>query len=165
VDARDELLDVVDESDRVVGQARRADVYGQALLHRCVFVLVRDPAGRVFVHRRTDTKLTFPGHYDMFVGGVVGAGESYDSAAVRESTEELGVPLVAVPVFRFRFLYRDPVLGGWWSAVYTLDHAGPVAPQESEIAWHTWLPPADLDTLPGPWVPDSTEAYNLLTTR
>ena len=68
----EEILDVVDLEDRVVGQLARAEVYARRLVHRCVFVLVRDGAGRVFVHRRTDDKLTYPGRYDMFVGGVVG---------------------------------------------------------------------------------------------
>ncbi|MBH5135420.1 NUDIX domain-containing protein [Streptomyces sp. HB-N217] len=81
----DEILDVVDENDRVVGRARRGDVYDRGLRHRCVFVWARDPEGRVFVHRRTASKLVFPALYDMFVGGVVGAGESYDDAALREA--------------------------------------------------------------------------------
>ncbi len=85
----DELLDIVDEHDQVVGQAPRAEAYAHRLRHRCVFVLARDAAGRVFVHRRTARKLVFPSLYDMFVGGVVGAGESYDEAALREAGEEL----------------------------------------------------------------------------
>jgi 8-oxo-dGTP pyrophosphatase MutT (NUDIX family) len=55
----------------------------------CVFVLMRDAAGRVFVHRRTARKLVFPSLYDMFVGGAEGPGESHDEAALREAEEEL----------------------------------------------------------------------------
>lgn len=87
----DEILDIVDASDRVVGQARRGDAYARGLRHRCVFIQARDAQDRVFVHRRTPTKLVFPSLYDMFVGGVVGAGEEYDDAALREAEEELGV--------------------------------------------------------------------------
>ncbi len=86
----EEILDVVDADDRVVGRAPRADVYAQGLTHRAVFVLVRDAGGRIFVHRRTETKLTFPGWYDMFVGGVVGTAETYDEAALREAEEKCG---------------------------------------------------------------------------
>jgi isopentenyldiphosphate isomerase len=93
----EEILDVVDVEDRVVGRLPRAEVYARRLVHRCVFVLVRDGAGRIFVHRRTDDKLTYPGRHDMFVGGVVGAGESYDAAAVREAAEELGVSTPDTP--------------------------------------------------------------------
>ena len=163
----EEIVDVVDVEDRVVGRLPRAEVYARRLVHRCVFVLVRDGAGRVFVHRRTDDKLTYPGRYDMFVGGVVGAGESYDEAAVREAAEELGVSTLDTPRFRFRFLYRDQTYGSWWSAVYELRHDGPVHPQQSEIAWHGWVTGAELDRILAEldWTPDSTEAYERLLAR
>ena len=75
----------VDENDEVVGQAPRGEAYARRLRHRCVFILARDPDDRIFVHRRTAQKLVFPSMYDMFVGGVVGAGESYQEAALREA--------------------------------------------------------------------------------
>ena len=43
------------------------------------------------MHRRTTTKDVYPGRYDMFCGGIVGAGESYDVCAARELEEELGI--------------------------------------------------------------------------
>ncbi|MGW8402125.1 NUDIX domain-containing protein, partial [Streptomyces lydicus] len=93
----DEILDVVDENDQVVGQAPRGETYARRMRTRCAFILVRDAEDRIFVHRRTPNKLVFPSHYDMFVGGVVGAGESYDRAALREAEEELGVQGLAQP--------------------------------------------------------------------
>jgi isopentenyldiphosphate isomerase len=163
----DEILDVVDAADRVVGRLPRAEVYARQLIHRCVFVLVRDPGGRIFVHRRTEDKLTYPGVYDMFVGGVVGAGETYDRAALREATEELGVSGLDSPTPLLRFLYHDDTYGAWWSAVYELRHDGPVHPQRSEIAWHGWVCPAELDRMRTEldWTPDSAEAYERVLAR
>jgi isopentenyldiphosphate isomerase len=157
----EEILDVVDQDERVVGQLPRADVYARRLTHRCAVVLVRNAAGEVFVHRRADDKLAFPAAYDMFVGGVVGAGESYDEAAAREAAEELGVSTLDTPRFVFRFRYDDPVCGSWWMAVYEMRHDGPVHPQESEIAWYDWVAPAELDRMRAelPWTPDCAEAY------
>lgn len=159
----DEVLDIVDESDRVVGQAPRAEAYARRLRHRCVFVLARDPAGRIFVHRRTARKLVFPSLYDMFVGGVVGTGESYEAAALREAEEELGVSGLPAPVPLFRFLYETPD-HTWWSGVYEVRCEPPVAPQPEEIAWHAFLTEEELDRrLPGwAWVPDGLEAYHRL---
>src|SRR5689334_8079904 len=51
-----EQLAVIDSGGRVVGSAPRAMVRRDNLPHLVVAVLVRDPAGRVYVHRRTDTK-------------------------------------------------------------------------------------------------------------
>ncbi|MGW4895946.1 NUDIX hydrolase [Kitasatospora sp. NPDC004240] len=158
-DPAEELLDVVDEQDRVIGTAPRGEVYRRGLTHRCVFVLVRDPAGRIFVHRRTDTKLFAPGAYDMFVGGVVGAGEGYPDAAVREAEEELGVSGIE-PRPLFRFLYRGEGLS-WWSDVHEALWDGPVSPQESEVAWHAWLTEDELAArlAADDFVPDGREAY------
>ncbi|MDG9718080.1 NUDIX domain-containing protein [Streptomyces sp. DH24] len=164
MNAADEILDVVDEQDRVVGRSPRGEVYAQGLRHRCVFVLARDAEGRVFVHRRTPAKLVFPSLYDMFVGGVVGAGEAYDEAALREAEEELGVTGLPRPDFLFKFLYEDGSGASWWSAVYEVRCALPVRPQVEEVAWHAFLPEAEVERRLGQWewVPDGLAAYERL---
>ncbi|MCA1218898.1 NUDIX hydrolase [Streptomyces sp. 8L] len=170
----DEIVDVVDEDDRVVGQARRGEVYARGLRHRATFVLARDAEDRLFVHRRTATKLIFPSLYDVFVGGVLGPGESYDDGALREAEEELGVSGLPRPTPLFRFLYDAPDgRGSWWSAVYEVRCTLPVRPQAEEVAWHAFLPPDEVaarlrgEVPPGgagaaaPWgfVPDGRAAY------
>ncbi|MGC5364985.1 NUDIX domain-containing protein [Streptomyces sp. DT24] len=161
--AADELLDIVDVRDRVVGQAPRGEATARRLRHRCVFIEVRDARDRIFVHRRTASKLVFPSHHDMFVGGVVGAGETYDEAALREAEEELGVTGLPRPEPLFSFLYESPA-HTWWSHVYQVRCELPVDPQAEEVAWHTFLTDAELeqrlDTLR--WVPDGLETYRRL---
>ncbi|WCD85580.1 putative Nudix hydrolase YfcD [Streptomyces xanthophaeus] len=163
--AADEVLDVVDREDRVTGQARRGEVYARGLLHRCMFVQARDAQGRIFVHRRTASKLVFPAHYDMFVGGVLGAGEDYASAALREAEEELGVSGLPQPVPLFKFLYEGPG-GAWWSYVHEVRCELPVEPQASEVDWHAYLTEAELERRIADgtwaWVPDGLEAYRRL---
>ncbi|WP_371636799.1 NUDIX domain-containing protein [Streptomyces zaomyceticus] len=163
--AAEEILDVVDEHDRVIGRAPRGEVYARGLIHRCVFVRVLDAEGRVFVHRRTPTKLVFPSMYDMFVGGVVGAGESYDEAALREAEEELGVRGLPRPEPVTKFLYDSAgVAGKWWSAVYQVRCDLPVNPQVEEVAWHSFLTAEELGARLGEWawVPDGLAAYERL---
>ncbi|MFI8817566.1 NUDIX hydrolase [Streptomyces sp. NPDC055082] len=162
-DQTEEILDIVDENDEVVGQAPRGEATARGLRHRCVFIEVRDARGRLFVHRRTATKLVFPSHYDMFVGGVVGAGESYDEAALREAEEELGVSGLPRPEPLFTFLYTSAE-HSWWSAVYQVRCELPVNPQTEEVAWHTFLTDAELEPrlTEWPWVPDGLEAYHRL---
>jgi len=162
--AADEIIDIVDEQDRVVGQAPRSEAYAKGLRHRCVFVQARDAAGRVFVHRRTATKLVFPSLYDMFVGGVVGAGESYDEAALREAEEELGVTGLPRPEHLFTFLYDDGPGRSWWSAVYQVRCDLPVHPQVEEVAWHAFLPEEEVERqlTEWEWVPDGLAAYERL---
>lgn len=159
----DELLDIVDEHDRVVGRARRGAAYARGLRHRCTYVLARNTEGELFVHRRTAGKLIFPSLYDMFVGGVVGAGESYDEAALREAEEELGVSGLAAPTPLFKFLYETPE-HTWWSSVYEIRCEQPVDPQASEVAWHAFLTQEELDRrlTEWNWVPDGMAVYRRL---
>ncbi|QXE37640.1 NUDIX domain-containing protein [Streptomyces sp. GMY02] len=163
--AADEILDIVDEDDRVVGRAPRGEIYAKGLLHRCVFVFVRDAEDRVFVHRRTAEKLAFPSLYDMFVGGVVGSGESYDEAALREAEEELGVSGLGTPVPLFPFRY-DAEDGSFRESayVYEVRCPQPVNPQAEEIAWHAFLPEVELERRldEWAWVPDGLAAYERL---
>lgn len=159
--AADEILDIVDENDQVIGRSPRGEAYARGLRHRAVFVQARDGEGRVFVHRRTPTKLVFPSLYDMFVGGVVGAGESYDDAALREAEEELGVSGLPRPGFLFKFLYDDGGGRTWWSAVYEVRCDLPVRPQAEEVAWHRFLPEEEIGRRlhEWEWVPDGLAAY------
>lgn len=159
----DEIIDIVDADDRVVGQAPRGEAYARGLRHRCAFVLVRDAEDRIFVHRRTAAKLMFPSLYDLFVGGVLGAGESYDEAALREAEEELGVGGLPRPEHLFTFLYEDGPRA-WWSAVYQVRCDLPVHPQVEEVAWHAFLTEEELTArlTQWEWVPDGLDGWRRL---
>ncbi|MFC4496972.1 NUDIX domain-containing protein [Streptomyces ovatisporus] len=159
----DELLDIVDAEDRVTGQAPRGEATARRLRHRCTSVQVRDPHGRIFVHRRTPGKLVFPSMYDVVVGGVVGAGESYDEGALREAGEELGVAGLPRPEPRFTFLFESPQ-HHWFVRVYELVCDLPVRPQPEEVDWWDFLTEEELERrLPG-WdvVPDGLECHRRL---
>jgi isopentenyldiphosphate isomerase len=159
IDPGDEVLDVVDEEDRVVGQATRREVRAGRLLHRFSSVLCRDPAGRLYVHRRTDDKDVYPGMYDTAAGGVLAAGETYLEAARRELAEELGVA-GPEPRFLFKHRYRGQENPSW-SALYEVTWDGPVRPQASEIAWGAFLTLEELDARLQEWpfCPDGLEIY------
>ncbi len=86
-----ELFDVVDDQDHVLRQEPRADVHRQRLLHRAVHVLVFNSKGEVYLQRRSAKKDTYPHRWTTACSGHVDAGEDYDTAAVRELQEELGL--------------------------------------------------------------------------
>jgi len=136
----DELVDVVDEQDRVIRQVSRREMRARNLRHRAVYVLVFNSAGQLFVHQRTASKDIYPGYHDVAAGGVLAAGETYDDGARRELAEELGI--TGVPLRRlFALRYEDShtrVIG----RVYSCTYDGAVALQESEIAAGQWM---DLD--------------------
>ena len=61
MDPADELVDVVDERNEVVGPVSRRELRAENLLHRCTNVFVLNLSGDPYVHRRTDTKDVYPG--------------------------------------------------------------------------------------------------------
>ena len=73
------------------GPAERSVVRRENLLHAATAVLVRDPDGRIYVHRRSPDKDWAPSHHDAAAGGVMGYGEQPAASAARELAEELGV--------------------------------------------------------------------------
>ena len=50
MDPREELVDLIDEQDRVVGWARRERIRRLNLLHRGVGILCLDPDGRIYLY-------------------------------------------------------------------------------------------------------------------
>ncbi|HEU4840587.1 MAG TPA: NUDIX domain-containing protein [Ilumatobacteraceae bacterium] len=150
----DELVDVVDEHDRVVATVPRRRMRAERLRHRAVFVVVTSSAGALLVHRRSDAKDLWPGRWDVGVGGVVGAGESWADAARRELAEEVGVDAVPTPLHAGTYADADVDLVG---RCYRVVHDGPISFPDGEVAEARWVDAAGLDVLLATeaFVPDS----------
>lgn len=88
---RDELLEVVDDNDVIIGQATREKIHRDGLLHREVHVWYVTPKGEIIFQRRAPDKDTHPNLLDATAAGHVDPSHSYDMAALREMEEETGV--------------------------------------------------------------------------
>jgi isopentenyldiphosphate isomerase len=144
-DAGDELVDVVDEHDRVVRVVTRREMRARRLRHRAVYVAVQGTDGRLLVHQRSPDKDVRPGAWDVAVGGVVASGETYDDAAVRELAEEIGVEGVA-PVPLGGGLFGDEhfeVFGRCYRVVTD----GPFRFSDGEVIATRWVNRGELDDL------------------
>lgn len=157
-DPGDELVDVVDEDDRVVEIVPRRELRARNLRHRCTYVFVLNPTGELYVHKRTDTKDVYPGFYDVVAGGVNASGESFDDCAARELEEELGVS--ATPAFRFLHRYEGPS-GRVIGAAYDTTWDGAIRHQPSEVVWGAFLPLEEVDAMIArePFCPDGLEVF------
>jgi isopentenyldiphosphate isomerase len=102
----EELLDIVDDQDRVLSRAPRSRVLRDYHIHRAVMFFVFDEEERVFVNQRSDSKDVYPSYWSIAFGGHVLAGESYDAAARREIKEEVGLDAPARQIGGF--LKRTP---------------------------------------------------------
>jgi len=128
----DELVVIVDRNNRVTGGAPRAVMRREGLIHRATYILVFDSRGRLFVQNRTMTKDIFPGYHDLCTGGVVLAGEDYETSAARELEEEIGV--TGVPLTAHFDFYGEYAGQKVWGRVYSCTTDGPFVLQPEEVA-------------------------------
>lgn len=139
----DEWFDVVNERDEVVGREMRRIVHATGLWHRAVHILVFNRQGEVFLQKRSMLKDLSPGLWDSSCSGHVDSGEDYDTAAVRELGEEIGIRIGTPPDRWFRLEACEET--GWeFCWIYRLRHEGPFVLHPEEIETGEWLAPAEL---------------------
>jgi isopentenyl-diphosphate delta-isomerase type 1 len=143
----DEIFDVVDEHDQVIGQATRAEVHATKLPHRAVHVLLFNGRGELLVQKRSATKDTFPLCYDSSASGHLDSGEEYDDCAQRELREELSLELPATAFHRQFKLAASPDTGWEFVWIYTVYGDYPVAPDPVELASVTPMSRAQIEAL------------------
>jgi isopentenyl-diphosphate delta-isomerase type 1 len=126
-----EPLPVVDDQDRPLGVRPRWLVHRDGLRHRAVHVLLFDPAGRLYLQRRSQAKDTHPGKWTSSASGHVDPGEDYDAAAIRELDEELGL---TAPLTPLGLIPAQLATGMEFSAVYQAHSSQVPRPNPLEIA-------------------------------
>jgi len=142
-----EVLDVIDENDRVIGQASRTDCHTDpTLIHRAVHFTLVDLANRlVMISRRARSK-KHDGGLLCFLGEHVNAGEDYEAAVRRGAKEELeftastvheaGEHVFAEPTSTERVKFY----------LIEADHAQPLTWDKDEIEEIEWVTPEQLGT-------------------
>ena len=102
----DELFDVIDEEDIVIGQEMRSIVHQRGLWHRGVHVLLFTNEGKLLVQQRSKDRVHSPSALDCSVSEHVKAGEDYCSAAIRGLKEEMSVDGIDIqPLIKFKMNY------------------------------------------------------------
>lgn len=132
-DRSSERFEIVDAGDQVIGTALRCECHGNpALVHRTAHVVVRSGNGHMLLQKRSAAKDIQPGRWDTAVGGHLHPGETYEQAARREMTEEIGLdarlPLTHLFDTRIRNLIESENV-----RVFGLTHDGPFVLQADEI--------------------------------
>jgi isopentenyldiphosphate isomerase len=157
-DPGNELVDVVDDAGKTVATVTRREMRARRLPHRSVYILVFNSAGNLFVHLRTPNKDVFPSHWDVTVGGVVLAGESFDQAARRELMEELGVETKFETLFLFPYRDKSITVHG---RVYSAGHDGPFRLQPEEIVCGEFVPVEEVQKRASkqPFCPDGLAVF------
>lgn len=88
----DELLDIVDINDQVIGQEYRSKIYDENLsCFRVINAFLINSQNQLWIPLRCADKKLFPLCLDVSAGGHVSAGETYEQAFERELYEELNI--------------------------------------------------------------------------
>jgi len=95
----DELLDLVDRNDTVIGTINRKD-YSRLVAEKLGYIRAADlfivnAKGEIYTPVRTAHKTIAPNGFDYSAGGHVGSGEDYLQTIIREVEEELNLRITA----------------------------------------------------------------------
>jgi isopentenyldiphosphate isomerase len=149
----EEIFDVVNERDEVIGRSTRREVHARKLWHRAVHVLVFNSRGEVFLQKRSMKKDTAAGLWDSSSSGHLDTGEDYDVCAVRELREEIGLA-DAKPKRLFKI---DACAETGWEFcwVYRCKSEGPFQLHPDEIEAGEWFAPEKISS----WVVERPQDF------
>ncbi|MDR2463389.1 MAG: 16S rRNA (adenine(1518)-N(6)/adenine(1519)-N(6))-dimethyltransferase RsmA [Verrucomicrobiales bacterium] len=133
----EEIFDIVNERDEVIGSAPRSEVHAMGHRHRAAHILVYRDDGALLIQLRSPAKDRHPNTWDSSAAGHVDSGETYEAAAARELREELGVTVSELK--EIACLRACEETGREFVKVYETRHNGPFHPQSAEVAGLRWI--------------------------
>jgi len=158
----EEIFDIVNERDEVVGQNTRREVHARGLWHRAVHVLVFNARGEVFLQKRSMLKDIAAGKWDSSSSGHLDSGEDYDACAVREVREEIGLDLKSgargTRPSELEKLFKVDARKetGWeFCWIYRCESEGPFVLHPEEIETGDWFAPEAVTK----WVNESPQDF------
>jgi isopentenyl-diphosphate delta-isomerase len=148
VSSEDEMLILVDESDRVVGHLAKGACHdGEGVLHRAFSLFVFSRDGKLLLQQRSSGKRLWPLYWSNSCCSHPREGETMDEAVRRRLLQELG--LASDLQFLYKFQYQAPYedIGSeneicWVYIGVTSDGA---RPNPNEVEDHRWVTSAELD--------------------
>lgn len=91
---KSEMLTIYDENMNPIGERTRKEVHENELRHQTVR-LWEIAGGQIWFQQRAQNKVLFPGRFDLAATGHIDPGESPMNAALRETSEEIGLNLTS----------------------------------------------------------------------
>jgi isopentenyldiphosphate isomerase len=144
MDDDDELLDLVDEQDKLIGTVMRNSTGN--LKHgylRAAEAFIQNAEGKLWIPRRHTAKRIAPGGLDYSMGEHVASGEDYLPAAIRGFAEELNLTIDEGALVLIK---KFPPAGGlrYFRTVYI--YKSDVVPQynPNDFTEYYWLTPQEL---------------------
>ncbi len=136
---KDDIGIVVDDNDNVIAYKKYTDmVHGERRRITCTYIF--NDAGELLVQQRSKTKRVLPGYWGPSVSGGVESHETYESNALKEAEEELGLTNLDLKFHgSFPFDYEShKEMSGIFTAAWNGDPKT-LTLQESEVDDVRWI--------------------------
>ena len=148
VSSEDEMLILVDESDRVVGHLAKGACHdGEGVLHRAFSLFIFSGDGKLLLQQRSSGKRLWPLYWSNSCCSHPREGETMDEAVRRRLLQELG--LACDLQFLYKFQYQAPYedIGSeneiCWVYIGVTDDEP--RPNPNEVEGHRWVTSSELD--------------------
>ena len=155
----DEILEIVDSHDRVIGRATRGEIHRKGVMHRAVHIFVFNSDGEIYIQRRSALKDRHPLKLDSSAAGHVDPGESYEQTAVRELEEELGI---TAPVEQVLWVQACEQTDNEHVMLFRVRTNLEPVPNPEEVKWGGFMAPERLSALMQENPDDFVPAFILL---
>lgn len=109
-------ITVVNDADELIGYMQLPEAIEQGVRRRISAVLVFNTRGEMLVQKRS-SKVFWPNVLDFSAGGHVDEGDDYETTAIKEAKEELGIDIVELSLvtepfptpYRFNAIYQTTI--------------------------------------------------------
>ncbi|MCC1485382.1 NUDIX hydrolase [Winogradskyella immobilis] len=89
----DEYIDIVDKNGQPKGIALKSEAHKNGWYHNTIHLWLYTSDHRILLQQRSHKKKIYPLLWDVSVAGHIDAGETFETAAIRETEEEIGLKL------------------------------------------------------------------------
>lgn len=140
----EEILDLVNENDEIIGNMPRSEVYAQDLHNfRVINCFIKNSEGKLWIPRREAHKKLFPNALGISCGGHVSSGETYDIAFAKEVIEELNIDISKID---YEVLGTMTPKDGVNAFMTVYEIKSDIVPtyNEDDFSGYEWLLPAEI---------------------
>jgi isopentenyl-diphosphate delta-isomerase len=130
-----EIIDLVNEKDEVIGQESKNICHEKGLWHRAVAIFVFNQQGELLVQKRAPN-MPRPNLLGASASGHLQTGDSYEEGAKRELKEELDIDCDIKPIGKFKMdvSYPDGKIDKEHYAIFTCHYDGKFTIQKEELS-------------------------------
>lgn len=92
----DEILEIVDNNNNIIGTKKRSVVYRENFIHRASHIFIHNHKKEIYIQKRSFKKGTWPDKWDLSAAETLKPKESYEQGALRGLREELGIKNIEI---------------------------------------------------------------------